>query len=116
MVPRPWATLFRPHVAAMTFFSSTDVGVNGSGASEHAFRNGQPIPMNSPAIQQFFNVNAFVNPLCSFKAQPFNAQVIEQENCTPEASPTPCWVRMGNRDATFSADHGLCHHPRREVH
>ncbi|MGH9325599.1 MAG: carboxypeptidase regulatory-like domain-containing protein [Terriglobia bacterium] len=68
----------------ITFFSPTDVAVNGTTASEHAFLTGQRIGLSHPTINQFFNTNAFVNPLCSFVEQPFNPQVIQQENCTPD--------------------------------
>jgi hypothetical protein len=68
----------------ITFFSPADVAVNGTTASEHAFLTGQHIALSHPTVNQFFNVNAFVNPLCSFLSQPFNPQVIEQENCTPD--------------------------------
>lgn len=68
----------------MSFNNPTDVAVNGSGAAEHAFLTGQPIAMSNHTIGQFFNVSAFVNPLCSYVAQPFNAQAIEQQNCTPD--------------------------------
>jgi hypothetical protein len=68
----------------MTFDNPADVGVNGSGAAEHAFLTGQAIASSNHTIQQFFNVNAFVNPLCSYSAQPFNPQAIEQQNCTTD--------------------------------
>ena len=68
----------------MSFYNPTDVAVNGTGASEHAFLNGQAIASAHPTISQFFNVNAFVNPLCSFVSQPFNPQAVEKQNCTPD--------------------------------
>lgn len=72
----------------MTFNNPVDVAVNGTTAPEHAFLTGQRIPMSHPnrgaMVNEFFNTNAFVNPTCSFTPQPGNAQVIEQENCTPD--------------------------------
>ncbi len=72
----------------ITINSPVDVAVNGTFAAEHAFRNGQAIPMSHPNrnafVNDFFNTNAFVNPTCSFTPQPGNPQVIEQENCTPD--------------------------------
>jgi hypothetical protein len=70
--------------APITFFSPVDVGVNGTTAPEHAFLNGQRISLPNPTVNRFFNTNAFVSPVCSFVPQPFNPQVIEQENCTPD--------------------------------
>ncbi|MGH9326169.1 MAG: hypothetical protein ACRD2B_05705, partial [Terriglobia bacterium] len=70
--------------APITFFAPVDVGVNGTTAPEHAFLNGQRIGLNNPTVNEFFNVNAFLNPLCTFVPQPFNPQVIEQTNCTPD--------------------------------
>ena len=36
---------------------------------------------------EFFNTGAFVSPICACTPQPFDAQVIEQENCTPDGLP-----------------------------
>lgn len=68
----------------ITFLNPVEVALNGTEGAEHAFRNGQPIALGHPTVSEFFNVNAFVNPLCSFVAEPFNPQVIQQENCTPD--------------------------------
>jgi len=71
----------------VTFTNGLDVAVNGTLAPQHAFPTGQAIPVSHPSrsamINQFFNTGAFINPTCSFVPQPGNAQVIEQENCTP---------------------------------
>jgi hypothetical protein len=72
----------------ITFFNPVDVAVNGTTAGEHAFLTGQRIALSQPSrgamVNEFFNTGAFVNPTCSFVPQPGNAQVIEQENCTPD--------------------------------
>jgi len=77
--------------APMTFYSGPDIAVNGTYALEHSFTNGQPIALGHPnraaMVNEFFNTNAFVSPTCTFTPQPFNAQVIEQENCTPDGIP-----------------------------
>jgi len=72
----------------MTFNNSgTDVAVDGTGAPQHAFISGQAIATSHSSrnamVNQFFNTNAFVNPTCSFTPVSGDAQVIEQENCTP---------------------------------
>ena len=72
----------------ITFNNPVDVAVNGTTAAEHAFLTGQRIGINQPnrgaMVDEFFNTSAFVNPTCSFTPEPGNAQVIEQENCTPD--------------------------------
>ena len=77
--------------APITFYSGADVAVNGTGAAEHAFRTGQPIALNHSSraamVNEFFNTGAFVSPICTFTPHPFNPQVIEQQNCTPDGIP-----------------------------
>jgi hypothetical protein len=77
--------------APITFYSGADTAVNGTTAAEHAFLNGQAIGLNHSSraamVNEFFNTSAFVSPICSFTPQPFNPQVIEQENCTPDGIP-----------------------------
>jgi len=70
--------------APMSFINDgIDVAVDGTYAPQHAFPNGQAIPVGHPSrnamVSQFFNTNAFVNPLCSYTS----AQTIEAQNCTP---------------------------------
>jgi len=67
-----------------------DVAVNGTvSAPQHAFPNGQPIPVGHPnrsaMISRFFNTNAFIVPTCTYDsaAAQGNPQYIEQNNCTP---------------------------------
>ena len=70
--------------APMSFANSgLDVAVDGTYAPQHAFPNGQAIPISHPSrnamVNQFFNTNAFVNPTCSYDS----TQTIEGQNCTP---------------------------------
>lgn len=72
----------------LTFFYGTDVALDGTGSGEqHSFLTGQPIAMShsnrGAMIDQFFNVNAFVNPTCGFVPQTGNPLAIEQQNCAP---------------------------------
>lgn len=79
--------------APMTFTMGNyglDVAVNGTvSAPQHAFPNGQPIPLShssrSAMINEFFNTGAFINPTCSYDstAAMGNPQYIEQTDCTP---------------------------------
>lgn len=77
--------------APISFYSGADVAVNGTGAAEPAFLTAQPIALSHPSraamVNEFFNTSAFASPICSFTPQPFNPQVIEQENCTPDGIP-----------------------------
>jgi hypothetical protein len=77
--------------APITFFGGIDAAVNGTTAAEHAFRTGQPIALNHTSraamVNEFFNTAAFTSPICTFTPQPGDAQVIEQENCTPDGIP-----------------------------
>ncbi|MGH9327760.1 MAG: hypothetical protein ACRD2B_13910, partial [Terriglobia bacterium] len=70
--------------APFTVYAPIDVGVNGTGGAEHSFLTGQRISLSNPTVNEFFNTNAFASPLCSFVPQPFNPQIIQQENCTPD--------------------------------
>ena len=70
--------------APMTFTTSgLDVAVDGTYAPQHAFPNGQAIPIAHPnrnaMVSKFFNTNAFVDPTCSYNS----AETIESQNCTP---------------------------------
>ena len=38
-------------------------------------------------VNEFFNTAAFSSPICTFTPQPGDAQVIEQQNCTPDGIP-----------------------------
>jgi Carboxypeptidase regulatory-like domain len=73
----------------ITFLQGADVALDGTTGydQENAFLNGQPIGLSHGStgamVDEFFNTNAFVYPLCGFTAQPGNAHVIQQENCTP---------------------------------
>ena len=77
--------------APTTFYSGTDIAVNGTTAYETSFRNGQAIafahPNRGAMVNEFFNTSAFVSPICTFTPQAFDPQVIEQENCTPDGIP-----------------------------
>lgn len=77
--------------APITFFAGVPVSVNGTFGPEHSFLNGKPIARNASnrgaMVSEFFNSNAFLNTICTFTPQPFNPQVIQQENCTPDGIP-----------------------------
>ena len=77
--------------APITFNSGVDTLLSGAAGSWEggppSFLSGQPIGLSHSSrgamVQEFFNTSAFLPSTCGFVAQPGNAQVIEQENCTP---------------------------------
>ncbi len=74
----------------ITFYTGPDVALDGTASGlEHAFLTGSyaGIPESHPnrgaMINEYFDTNAFVNPVCGFTPEAGNPQAIEQQNCTP---------------------------------